>query len=148
MKLKQLLKSKQGIAIENAIMFMLVIFLICFLVTNLALIGHHQTQLESATLQRKLEIDQIGEDFIAYIKAGEKAEGFLDTNENYVGLQLTDYEITTDDGISYNKRLIVHHKKFETERLLYVELTESGEIVQWTYSVPTNIDDTPKRQGE
>ena len=46
MKLKQILKSKRGMALENAILFMLIIFSLCALLTSLTLIGHYQVKIE------------------------------------------------------------------------------------------------------
>jgi hypothetical protein len=71
MKLKQILKSKQGMALENAILFMLTIFLLRALLTSLTLIGHYQVKIDNRALLRDVEIEQIGEDYLASIKGGE-----------------------------------------------------------------------------
>ena len=80
MKLKQILKSKRGIALENAILFMLIIFTLCALLISLTLLGHYQVKIEKMTLQQDIEIEQIGEDYLASVKAKTT---FTDTYENY-----------------------------------------------------------------
>lgn len=65
MGLKKIFKSKKGIAIETAILSIIVIFSLCFLVTSLTLVGHYQVQIESAFILNDANLDQIGEDFIA-----------------------------------------------------------------------------------
>ena len=64
MGLKKIFKSKKGIAIETAILSIIVIFSLCFLVTSLTLVGHYQVQIESSFILKDVELDQIGEDFI------------------------------------------------------------------------------------
>ena len=64
MSLKKIFKSKKGIAIETAILALVVIFSLCFLVTSLTLVGHYQVQIESSFILKDVELDQIGEDFI------------------------------------------------------------------------------------
>ena len=59
-----ILKSKKGIAIENALLFMMIIFGLCFLVSFVALIGHHQYRLDKTLIVNRATLDQIGEDFV------------------------------------------------------------------------------------
>lgn len=126
MILKQILKSKRGIALENAILFMLIIFSLCALLTSLSLIGHYQLKIEETILQNDVEIDQIGEDYLASLKTGE--EKFAESYENYA------YEV---EGTA----LTVWHKNDrERSTVLYVEAEVNGEqvdILKWRYSSPT-----------
>ena len=71
MRIKQILKDKKGIALENAILFEIIIFSLCFLLTSLTLIGHYQVKIENLTLLNDVEIEQIGDDYLASVKAGE-----------------------------------------------------------------------------
>lgn len=64
-------RNKKGIAMETAIWFILVIGVLCLLLTNLAMLGRYETQLESLQLQRRVTVDQIGEDFVASVLAGD-----------------------------------------------------------------------------
>lgn len=129
MKLNQILKRKRGIALENAILFMLIIFTLCALLTSLTLIGHYQVKFEKMTLQQDIEIEQIGEDYLASVKAKTT---FTDTYENYA------YEV---DG----NALTVWRKIDENKKaVLYVEaeLTADEElnVNVWRYSLPTQTE--------
>lgn len=129
MKLRQMLKSKRGMALENAILFMLIIFSLCALLTSLTLIGHYQVKIEKMTLQQDIEIEQIGEDYLASVKAKTT---FTDTYENYA------YEV---DG----NALTVWRKTDENKKaVLYVEaeLTADEElnVNVWRYSLPTQTE--------
>ena len=59
------LKSKRGAVMESALLFLLVIFLLCFLLTLVALSGHASTKLARTKLENRLALEQIAEDFIA-----------------------------------------------------------------------------------
>lgn len=126
MKLTQILKSKRGIAIENAVLFMVIIFLFCALLTGLTLTGHYQIKIDNLILLRDVEIEQIGEDYLASVKAETE---FTQEYENYA------YEVN-------GNALTVWHKTDETKTaVLYVEaeLTDDKQIsvIAWRYSAPT-----------
>ena len=80
MKLINIFKNKRGIAIENAILFMILIFSLCALLTSLTLIGHLQVKLEKNTLLRQVELDQIGEDYLSCLQSGDS---LVIDNEKY-----------------------------------------------------------------
>ena len=129
MKLKQILKSKRGMALENAILFMLIIFSLCALLTSLTLIGHYQVKIEKMTLQQDIEIEQIGEDYLASVKA---QTSFEQTYANYA------YEVS-------GNALTVWRKTDENKKaVLYVEaeLTADEElnVNVWRYSLPTQTE--------
>ena len=73
MKLLPLLKSKRGVALESAILFMTVIFSFCFILTSIALIGRNRSRLDSIYLENYVFSEQIGEHFVGYLDT-------LDTN--------------------------------------------------------------------
>lgn len=127
MRLKQILKSKSGMALENAILFMLIIFSLCALLTSLTLIGHYQLKIEKTVLLHDVEIDQIGEDFIA----GLKGSGETFNKDGY-----ENYTCEVDGNI-----LTVWHKDDESKSVvLYVEAEFDGDkvsVVKWRYSSPT-----------
>lgn len=112
---KQILKSRQGIAIENAVVFMLVIFLLCALITSLTTLGNYQTKIENLTLQQKAEIDQIGEDYIAgEINGDGSSEKYTwETGENTLTVKNKDSKV-----------------------VLYIEHKNDGTITKWCYSNP------------
>ena len=127
MKIKQILKDKKGIALENAILFEIIIFSLCFLLTSMTLIGHYQVKIENLTLLNDVEIEQIGDDYLASVKAGE--EKFAKDYTNYA------YEVS-------GNTLTVWHKNDESKSaVLYVEaeLVEGQlNVNKWRYSLPTN----------
>lgn len=74
----KILKSKRGIAIENAILFLLVIFMLCALLASITIIANFQFKIDNMVLKNDVDLDQIGEDFIAYLASGEtKFDTFL-----------------------------------------------------------------------
>lgn len=129
MKLKQIFKSKRGVAIENAIMFMIVIFFLCALITSLTLLGFHEVRLEKALLLRDVEIDQIGEDFLASVNANKD---FEETYDKYA------YNV---DG---NVLRVWRAKDASETVVLYVEaeLTDGQlNVKSWRYSeLPTQTE--------
>lgn len=126
MKIKQILKDKKGIALENAILFEIIIFSLCFLLTSLTLIGHYQVKIENLTLLNNVEIEQIGDDYLASVKAGE---ALTKDYTNYA------YEVS-------GNKLTVWHKNDESKSaVLYVEaelVDEQLNVSKWRYSLPTN----------
>ena len=123
MKLKQIFKSKRGVAIENAILFMIVIFFLCALITSLTLLGFHEVKLEKALLLRDVEIDQIGEDFLASVEA---EQAFNKTYDKYA------YDI-----INGNILKVWREKDTDKTVVLYVEaeLTDGQlNVKAWRYS--------------
>lgn len=129
MKFKQLLRSKRGMALENAILFMVIIFSLCALLTSLALIGHYQVKIEKLTLLQDVKIEQIGEDYLASVKAKTT---FTQDYENYA------YDVS-------GNALTVWYKTDETKTaVLYVEaeLTadEQLKVIKWRYSLPTKTE--------
>lgn len=130
MGLKQTFKSKRGIAIENAILFMVIIFMFCALLISLTSIGYYQLKIDKMMLLRNVEIEQIGEDYLTSIKAGNTS--FTKEYENYA------YEVN-------GNALTVWHKANEAKTaVLYVEaeLTAEKEInvITWRYSLPTQTE--------
>ena len=88
-----ILKSKRGAAIENAVLFMLIIFALSTIIMTLSLIQHYQNKIDETLLKQDIELEQIGEDFLAYLESGETptTEGFkmflgerLDAKYDYV----------------------------------------------------------------
>ena len=128
MKLKKILKSKRGLALENAIIFMLLIFSLCALLSSLTLVGHYEVKIENMLLRREVEIDQIGEDYLASVKAGSSFEKVY---ENY------SYEVS-------GNALTVWSKKDESKKaVLYVEAALADgqlSVINWRYSLPEETE--------
>jgi len=64
-----ILKSEKGIAMESAVIFMVVSAALCILLTTLSLIGRHQIKIQDSLNDKNLERTIIGEDFMSYIEA-------------------------------------------------------------------------------
>ena len=125
----RILKDKRGIAIETALLFMLVIFSLCALITSVATIGRKQSQLENRVFTNEVEIDQIGEDFIAYLAAGKDSD-FAVAGEKYDSTV-----VDKEENIS----ALTLTKKGSSSVVLYIEAekTDAGvNILRWRYSAP------------
>ena len=126
--LNKLLKNKRGMALENAILFMLIIFSLCALLTSLTLIGHFQTNINKLTLENEIKLEQIGENFVA------SPESF-----DYDA----DYGNYTCIPVGSENYAMAVYSKSDTEfksALLYIEVSkESGAILHWRYSLPENV---------
>lgn len=125
--LKKLFKNKNGIAVESALWFMVAVFSLCALLTSITLIGHYQTKIENLTLLTDVQIDQIGEDYLASVKADEE---FTSTYEKFA------YEVS-------GNTLTVWRKTDENKKAaLYVEAERTADgqvsVKAWRYSIPTN----------
>ena len=128
MKLQKILRSKKGIALEEAIVFMLIIFMLCSLLTTLALIGHYQVRLEKIMLLQDVEIDQIGEDYLTSLAAETDFDKVYD---NYT------YEVS-------GNALNVWKKTDEAKQtVLYVEAERvegNVSVKAWRYTLPEETE--------
>lgn len=115
-KLKSRLKSRRGVALASAMMFMVAMFSLCILLTSLASIGRFTVKLEEKLTLRAVEVDQIGEDFV-----WAKKEGKTFDKNAYEGY--TCYE----NGGTLKV-------KSKNATVLYVALNEDGEVTAWRYS--------------
>ena len=71
--MKKLLKNKRGMALETAIMFMLVAFTLGFLLTGVVMTSHLRVRLNAKTIENEIAIEQIGQNFVDGVltKSGE-----------------------------------------------------------------------------
>lgn len=134
MKLPKILKSRRGVALENAILFMILLFSLCALLTTLTVIGHNRLTLENNAQLRNAEIDQIGEDYIYSLKSGD------DSLSKYIGKYY--YEIIEENNVS--ALTVWGGTDKETDSvILYIEAektvdgngNETVSIKQWRYSL-------------
>ena len=117
--MKKLLKDKRGIAMESAVMFMLVVFMFGLLLTGIAMTSHLQVKVNDTLLERELEIEQIGEYFVRMD---------AQTCTNYIESCKTTYEYDIDD----NTLTLTRNNKV----VLYVEVdrTNNNAIKVWKYT--------------
>lgn len=111
--MKKILKDKKGMAIESAIIFMIIIFSFCALLSSLTLWGHYQTKLDNTVLLNKVTVEQIGEDFLS----GATQDELTTKYENYA--------ITLSENILTVKR--------SDTVVLYVEKDDAGTLICWRY---------------
>ncbi len=117
----KILKDKKGIALENTLLFMMIIFSLCFLIASFALIGHYQGKIENIRITQRVNLDQIGEDYLESVK--NSSTDF--DSEGYDG-----YTCEVNEG---DRTLTV--KNGETV-VLYVKADSSGNPEVWRYSQP------------
>ena len=119
MKITRLLKDKRGIAIENAVLFMVVVFMLCALLTSLTLMGFYQTVINTTLLDEKITIDQIGEDFVR--KADMKNK------------PLTQYPNTNFYYESDNTMLTVYRGNDENPPIVLTVVLNNDAVDSWKY---------------
>lgn len=60
----KILQNKRGIALESAIVFLLMIFGLCALLTTFAMLSHQQARIENSLLLQTVALEQVGEDYL------------------------------------------------------------------------------------
>ena len=118
-----ILKSKKGVAIENALLFMMIIFGLCFLVSFVALIGHHQYRLDDTLIKNRVELDQIGE---AFVESIQETRDFTYTSAKY------DWAVDTEGS----DKVLTVTSKSGGDVMLYVKVNDAGNPTVWRYSQP------------
>lgn len=73
--MRKILKNRRGMALESAILFLIVIFAFCMLITSMSVVGKYQLKIEKTELENRVRLDQIGEAFVAG-ELKESYEGF------------------------------------------------------------------------
>lgn len=142
MKIFKKLKDRRGIAIETAVLFMLVIFSLCALITTVAIIGRHQTELENKILLLEVEVDGIGEDFVAALSSSDFTDSEVSEVEAAFLPALSDtlkekYDFSL--AKTENNITLTVNKKADSEVVLYIETTlenEQYKVTSWRYSTP------------
>lgn len=119
--MKKLLKNKRGMAIESAIMFMLIVFMFGLLLTGIVMTTHLRVKVNDTLLSRELEIEQIGEYFV-----------HSDKNAFNSYIETTKYSIDNDTSYTdeNNKTLTL---KRNTSTVLKITVKD-GKITSWKYS--------------
>ena len=125
----KILKNKRGIVFENAIIFMLVIFSLCFILTTSTVINHYQAQNEINTLKRKVYLDQVGEYFLEY----------LDNNtDNDFNTYISSYVESSLYGSNYTYEVIDNTNNDNTFTLK-ITSRNSEDILLWVTVMIQNI---------
>ncbi len=114
--MRRILRSKRGVAIEGAILFVVVLMTFSILMTTVVMTAHSRANLAERQMNDRLALEQIGEYFIS---------GTLNDSDfaDY-------YRVATDANT-------LHLKKSESGRtVLYIEKLGNVATV-WRYSPPT-----------
>lgn len=114
--MKKALNDKRGIAMESAIMFMLVVFMFGLLLTGVTMTSHLRVKVNDSLIQRELEIEQIGENFVRLDK-----DSFT-VNDKYQA------ETSYNEG---SKILTLYRKNTP---VLYIEV-ENNQVILWKYTL-------------
>ncbi len=146
MKLRPLLKSKKGISLESAVLFMMIIFTFCTLVTSLVLRGHYQVKIDSLKANHYAQKEQIGEEFVAYLQsAGEEDTpedfaAYLAENSIYYENYSCEEVKTQDDDIIRYELTVKRGSEESAASVLYIqaEKTEEGQVtvLMWLSAPP------------
>lgn len=128
--MKRILKNKRGMAMESAILFMLITLMFGLLLTGVIMNTHLRVKVNNTLLSREITIEQIGENFVH-----DKQEFELTTEGTYKNA--TGDKIDVGDYVAYvkingsSKVLTLKNKSDKT--LLYIEASETTATC-WRYS--------------
>ena len=121
---------KRAFVIEQAVLFMFVIFALTFLILNGVLLLSFEVKINNKALVDKVALEQVGQDFLDFVADNGDLDGFNIQYENY------DYQVV--DGTNYC--LTVWQKTDQNKKLLlYVELSKDSQpsVLKWCYGLPT-----------
>ena len=144
-----LLKSKRGVALESAILFMTVIFSFCFILTSLALIGRNRARLDSIYAENCVFAEQIGEHFVGYLDSLDtdtpSADGFIDRLSTLgIDLEGAGYSLSVDTAAEDETcTLTVRDGGEDGATVLYIQANLSGEsaaLISWRRTSPENTE--------
>ena len=83
--IKKIRDDRRGLAIELAMMVMVVTFAVSILLTTVALLQVDHSSSNMQDVKRRYELEQIGADYVAWVKAGAKEN----EKKDYPGFELT-----------------------------------------------------------
>lgn len=117
------LSDKRGLALENAIIFMMIVFSLCTLLTTFVLIGTRRTQMAEKAFFERIAVEEIVEIFL------EDPTAYTAQKQEYSGYR---YAITEQDA---DRALLTVWKKTEEADVirLYALAELDGTTWQITY---------------
>ena len=133
--MKRILKNKRGMAMESAILFMLITLMFGLLLTGVIMNTHLRVKVNNTLLSREITIEQIGENFVY----NQKEFKLTDDDKKYLNATETDKgdKIDVGDYVAYvkingsSKVLTLKNKSDKT--LLYIEASDTTATC-WRYS--------------
>lgn len=123
----RLIKSRGGFAMESALVFLITLFSLCALITTVTLVGHRRADFENSTILSKVELEQIGEDFLTWSNDPKAEETFDIVSENY---ECSVVNEIGEDGAGDRSVLTVCKSNTDTV-LLSIELVRADESSAW-----------------
>lgn len=146
MKGRPLLKSKKGISLESAVLFMTIIFTFCFLLSTLAIYGHYQLKVDGIRLNQFVEKEQIGQEFVAYLHTDSSADFSAYLAENSINYEnYACAEVKTQDADITQYVLTVKRGGEDGSTVLYItaQKTAAGEVtvLSWLPTAPETAEE-------
>jgi hypothetical protein len=131
--MKAILKSKRGIVMESAILFMVVMFMFGFLLTGVAMTAHLRVKANNAIIAREMEIEQIGENFVNMNDTDFTK--YIETKSNYTAT-LGEKGGNRTLTLKRNSKTVLYVEAKDT----YVEAngTTVTTVIVWKYSIEEN----------
>ena len=112
--------NKKGIALESAILFMVVLFSLSMLLMTIVTSAAYRIKANDAGSESRLTADQLGETYLSYLDSGVYAESLKDAE---------------NEGYSF--KLAEDKKSFELSKkgkpVLTIKVNENSEVIQWIY---------------
>ena len=146
MKLRPLLKNKKGISLESAVLFMMIIFTFCTLITSLALYGHHQVKADGLKAYYYAQKEQVGEDFVAYLQSVGEVDSpadfaaYLAENSIHYENYSCEEVKTQDEDISRYELTVKQGNDESAAAVLYVQAEKAADgqvtVLKWLPTPP------------
>lgn len=128
--MKKFKLTNKGMSIESAVLFMIVIFMFCSIITSLTLYSSYQAKTQNIYLERKIELDQIGEKFVAHMKNPPNTE--FSISDKYLNKGNSE-----NNNNNENTKVLDLYYASDTSKttILYIEYDiEKKEVIKWNYS--------------
>lgn len=124
--MKKFKLTNKGMSIESAVVFMIVIFMFCSIITSLTLYSSYQAKTQNIYLERKIELDQIGESYVAYMRSKDSNTSFSINNSKYL--------IDIDTGTDNTLKVYYASDTEKSNPILSIQLDDDKNIIKWNYS--------------
>ena len=118
--------NKKGIALESAILFMVVLFSLSMLLMTIVTSAAYRIKANDAGSESRLTADQLGETYLSYLDdGGVDADGLKDAVDAVNAVK--------NEGYSFE----LAEKSFELRKkgktVLTIKVNENSEVIQWIY---------------
>ena len=119
-------RLKKGVAIELALLLMVVVFGLCALLVSLTVISNDNSKKQTLSLEQKLLIDQVGTEFSRAVRSGNNFELGQELSETYFATTFV------QDGLH---QLVLKLNDDEQTVVLTVKLNATDfKVIEWKYN--------------